>query len=51
MSAEQAAAFAAVEAIDSGAWDRYLHRIRGAIFMRTQTDEYQETLIAGEPRG
>lgn len=46
-----AAAFAAVEAIMSGEWDRYLHRIRGACMLRAQTDEYQATLIAGDPNG
>ena len=45
--ADSAAAFAAVEAIMAGRWDKYLHRIRGAINLRTQTDEYQATLIAG----
>jgi len=52
MSADDAAAFAAVEAIMEGRWDRYLGRIRGAVHLRTQTDEYQATLIAGtDPEG
>lgn len=42
-----AAAFAAVEAIMAGEWDRYLHRVRGACMLRAKTDEYQATLIAG----
>lgn len=44
-----AAAFAAIEAIQSGEWDRFLSRLRGAINQRTQTDEYKSTLIAGAP--
>jgi hypothetical protein len=46
-SAAQAAAFAAVEAIMAGEWDLYLARVRGALVRRTQTDEYQATLVAG----
>jgi len=46
---ENAAAFAAIEAINSGRWDRYLHRLRGAINVRVQTDAYQATLVAGKP--
>ena len=46
---EAAAAFAAVEAIMEGRWDRYLHRVRGAIVLRTRTDEYQATLVAARP--
>ena len=41
-----AAAFAAVEVIMSGEWDRYLHRVRGACILRARTDEYQATLIS-----
>lgn len=44
-----AAVFAAIEAINSGQWDGWLHRLRGAIVTRTQTDEYEATLVAGEP--
>lgn len=47
--ADQAAAFAAAEAIMEGRWDRYLNRVRGAIILRTQTDDYQATLIAAVP--
>lgn len=49
-SAAAAAAFAAIEAITSGEWDRYLHRIKGAIVTRQNTDAYQDTLIAGADR-
>lgn len=49
-ASEQAAAFAAVEAIMEGKWDAYLHRVRGAIVLRTQTGEYQATLVAGDQR-
>lgn len=48
-SANQAAAFAALEAIMSGAWDRYLHRFKGAVTTRSNTDEYQNSIIAGRP--
>jgi len=43
----QAQVFAALEAISAGQWDRWLHRIRGAIVVRTQTDDYQNSIIAG----
>jgi hypothetical protein len=45
--ADTAAAFAAIEAIEAGKWDHVLHRVRGAIFLRTKTEEYGATLIAG----
>lgn len=46
-SANQAAAFAALEAIQAGEWDRYLHRFKGAIVTRCATDEYKASIIAG----
>lgn len=46
MSATDAAVFAAIEAITEGQWDRYLHRLRGAIALRCETDEYRGTLVA-----
>lgn len=44
---QQAAASAALTAIESGDWDRFLLRLRAAIEQRRQTPEYQRTLIAG----
>ena len=41
------AAFAAMEAIEAGEWDRFLHRLHGAIHMRQRTGEYKATLVAG----
>lgn len=49
MSATDAAVFAAIEAITEGQWDRYLHRLRGAIALRCETDEYRATLVATRP--
>jgi hypothetical protein len=45
---QQAAAFAALEAIESGAWDRYLLRLRGAIEQRRRTPDYAAHIVAGE---
>lgn len=45
-----AAAFAAIEAIASGEWDRYLIRLRGAIEMRGRTKDYRAHLVAGMDR-
>jgi hypothetical protein len=42
-----AEAFAALDAIESGRWDRYLLRLRAAIEIRRQTDEYKAHIIAG----
>lgn len=47
MSAE-AEAFAALDSIMDGRWDRSLHRLHGAIHLRQKTDEYRESLIAEE---
>lgn len=44
----QAAAFAALTEIEDGRWDQWLHRLHGAIHLRQQTEEYKQTLIAGE---
>jgi hypothetical protein len=46
--AEQAAAFAALEKILAGDWDRYLLRLRGAIRQRMETDAYQVLIRASE---
>jgi len=48
MSADSAAAFAAVESIMAGEWDRFLLRIQGAIRMRMRTQEYQDHIVAGD---
>lgn len=48
MSAESAA-FTALEAIQSGEWDRYLLRLRAAIEARRQTADYRRHIIAGNP--
>lgn len=45
-----AAAFSAIEAIASGEWDHFLHRLRGAIEMRCRTEDYRDSLVAGEWR-
>lgn len=44
---KDAAAFAALQAIEEGEWDRFLHRLLGAINMRRQTDEYRAHIVAG----
>jgi len=41
-----AAAFAALEAIAAGEWDRFLLRLRAAIEQRRQTDEYKAHIVA-----
>ena len=46
-SDHQAAAFAALQAIQSGEWDRYLIRLQAAIFHRRQTEEYRDHIVAG----
>ncbi len=46
-STEQAQAFAALEAILAGKWDRVLHRFAGAVKTRQMTDEYKASLICG----
>ena len=43
-----AAAFAAMEAIESGEWDRYLLRLRAAIEQRRKTQEYRDHIIVGK---
>lgn len=40
--------FSALDRIESGDWDRYLHRLHGAIHLRQRTDEYKATLIAAQ---
>ena len=42
-----AAAFAAMEAILSGEWDRFLLRLQAAIRERRMTPEYEAHIIAG----
>jgi hypothetical protein len=44
----EAAAFAALEAIEAGDWDRFLLRLRAAIEARRKTEEYQAHIIAGD---
>jgi hypothetical protein len=43
----EAAAFAALTAIESGEWDRYLLRLRTAIERRRGTDDYKAHIVAG----
>jgi hypothetical protein len=50
MNDNGAAAFAALNAIEAGDWDRYLLRLRAAIDMRRETAAYKATLIIGEGR-
>ena len=50
MSAD-ADAFAALEHIVAGDWDRFLLRLRAAIDARRKTDEYGAHVIAGEAHG
>jgi hypothetical protein len=45
-TSEQAAAFAALTAIETGDWDRYLLRLQAAIRRRLLTEEYKRTLVA-----
>lgn len=45
-SPEAAAAFAAIEAVQSGDWDNFLLRLRAAIINRLRTDAYYEHLTA-----
>lgn len=45
--ASKAFAFAALEAIIAGDWDRYLLRLRGAIEQRRKTPEYEAHIVAG----
>lgn len=45
-SPEAAAAFSAIEAIQSGDWDHFLLRLRAAIIDRLRTDAYYEHLTA-----
>lgn len=40
--------FACIEAIQSGAFDDWLHRIRGAVITRARTQEYLDTLVVGD---
>lgn len=42
-----AAAFAALEAIEAGEWDRYLLRLRAAIEQRRKTCDYAKHIVAG----
>ena len=44
---EAAAAFAALEAIQSGEWDRYLLRLRAAINERMKTEGYRDHIVVG----
>jgi len=46
-----AAAFAALQAIQAGEWDRFLLRLRAAIRARIDTDDYQGSLRARRPAG
>jgi hypothetical protein len=44
--AQSASAFAALTAIESGDWDRFLLRLRAAIEARRGTDEYWQHVVA-----
>jgi len=44
----QAAAYAAIESIEDGEWDRYLLRLRAAINQRIQTESYRRHIVAGD---
>lgn len=46
-AASTAAAFAALESITSGEWDRFLLRLRTAIEERRWTPEYERHIVAG----
>lgn len=43
-----AAAFAALEAIQSGQWDRFLTRLQAALSARMRTPEWQHHIVAGD---
>lgn len=43
---ESAAAFAALRAIESGSWDRFLLRLQAAIRQRLQTEDYRQHIVA-----
>jgi len=43
----QADAFAAMEHIEAGDWDRFLLRLLAAIGARRKTEEYKAHIIAG----
>lgn len=40
-----AAAFAAIEAITAGEWDRYLLRLRGAVVQRLRSGGYENYFV------
>jgi hypothetical protein len=44
---QDATAFAALQAIESGEWDKYLLRLKAAIIARMRTEGYAQHLIAG----
>lgn len=44
---DQVQAFAALEAIQAGRWDRVLHRFAGAVKMRMTTEDYRRSLVIG----
>jgi len=47
MADQGAAAFAALESIQAGDWDRFLLRLRAAIDVRRGTKDYRDGLVAG----
>lgn len=47
-NATTAQAFAILTGIETGQFDRFLHRFRGAINIRTQTPEYLASLLASQ---
>ena len=47
---DAATAYAALEMIMAGRWDRYLWRLGGAIRQRTATEEYKAHIVAGDTR-
>lgn len=44
---QQAAAFAALTAIERGEWDRYLIRLNAAIKQRMRTEAWQRHIVVG----
>jgi hypothetical protein len=40
-------ALSALDRILAGDWDRFLHRLHGAIHIRQKTEEYVATIIVG----
>lgn len=41
-------AFSAIDRIEAGDWDQFLHRVHGAIHLRQRTEAYRAKIIAGQ---